>query len=133
MHKVLLIEPNSRTGKELSSFLKQAKLNIYWAQDEEEIRAILICHGISLIIMEPLMSLNTLRDDTINIQNTEIGGVGLFLLNTIKKNHRNVKVLIHSVISKENLIKAGFSKTCTYMRKIESREKLIETINQLLN
>jgi DNA-binding NtrC family response regulator len=133
MHKILLIEPNPSIGKNLSSILNQPKLSVHWAQDEEEIRSILYCHEISLIIIEPLMSLNALRDDSRTIQNAEIGGVGLFLLNTIKKNRNKVKVLINSVVPKTNLLEAGFPKTCVYMLKTEPTEKFVEKINELVN
>src|ERR1035437_8424444 len=122
--KILIIDPSIILGvSALPDLLEGTDRKVLVAKNEVTAKAQVKKHKIDIIFLEPLMPSTCLRDFSKkrmkSIENIEIGGVGLALLKTLKKEPNAIlsKVILYTMVSRENCLKVGFSEKICHHQK----------------
>lgn len=120
--------PNTATAESLKELLESEERIMFTANNEEEVTDLLKNHQVDTILLEPLWGKDFLTEEHGTIKDIEIGGTGLVFFNKIQKDFPNVRTILLTVISQQNILKAGFPKKLIHLRSPISSEVIATTI-----
>lgn len=128
MKKILLVSPNGLGVESKKELLESTDREVFIAKSEEEVIRIVKNEEITVMLLEPLLSANFLIDDNQPIKNIEIGGVGLILFKKIHKAFPDIRIILLTVVSQKNTLKAGFPENLFHLRSPMRSEDILEVI-----